>query len=321
MANDPIMAIPQGAGGPDAAVLVTALNDRIRRINIALAQAAVPAAAATTQASLTMTGTHAQRIARPVATKGTLYVETDRGSIVYLSNGKVWQYLNGTWAAGFTSLPADLGVNDYGFLFQDTTHWRIFQWAATGGAPAVTSPGWRRAPGELPTATIAVLPYGGGQMAVGWALCTGTLGVSITQDDASAVATNVPNIIGAFPKGGTVGTYSVTPVAASVPTISGHTELASAVLPTVASAAGIAAIAGTTGVDNTAGQIVQSGTGITVASHTHGHSAGTIADAGHQHNVSAVDTGHQHNLTSLNAPIALPGDPIVAVTVPWYIKR
>lgn len=233
-------------------------------------------------------------------TVGSLLTETDRNSVYevrLVSNVATWVFLSGRFTAAHASFPTDLGANDYGFQFFDVTYWRLFEWVATGAAPASTSPGWQRGPGELPSASVTMLPLGPGQMATGWHVCDGTLAVTMTQDDGSTTTIDVPDMVGAYPKGGTTGTYSPTQNPATPPEANGHTEI------------GNASISGTTSVDPGFGVTVQSGAGVNVAAHTHVHTEGTIADGGHFHNIIAADLA-----------ITMPGDPVANIDIPFYLR-
>ena len=103
--------------------------------------------------------THANRLAVNTyfaagQTIGTLFYETDR-EVTYIvtssSTGNVWLYQGGVMTAALGSRPADLGVNDLGFQFVDSTAvtqtaytWTGTAWVTTGGflqeiADAVTA--------------------------------------------------------------------------------------------------------------------------------------------------------------------------------------
>jgi hypothetical protein len=276
--TDQIPPIPKGIGGADTVLLVTAINDRLRRIDTALgAQApAVPAGKPVTF------GTHGKRVGLPVPADGALDSETDRGGVIYRVDGTVWRYLAGEYEDAYAKLPTDLGKNDIGFRFSDTTHWRRFEWAATGGAPSNASPGWRRQPGEMPTGLISVLPLGPGQMAGGWEFCDGRA-VLVTQDDATTATVTLPDFsTGAYPKGDLLSNYTGLVNAPVKPTLGGKTDNAV--------------------------------TGITEAQTPKATGTATPGGGG------ITDPGHFHTLTPANAPIALPGDPVRNVAVPWYMK-
>jgi hypothetical protein len=69
-------------------------------------------------------GTHADRLAAPIAdlASGILWMETDRGSVIYQNQGGVWLFLTGTmWGTLVPDQrPTDLGVHDAGFDFRST---------------------------------------------------------------------------------------------------------------------------------------------------------------------------------------------------------
>jgi hypothetical protein len=85
-------------------------------------------------------GTHEERLATNPANvpDGALWVETDRGNVVYQvqqdEDGEpVWVYLAGTMAGTLTpdERPADLGEFDTGFMFAATDTDEIYQWDGT----------------------------------------------------------------------------------------------------------------------------------------------------------------------------------------------
>lgn len=260
-----------------------------------------------------------------VPTTLTLTLGSSAGAqigVPYSSPVLQWMWYSGVFTVQLTSAPTDLTTNDVGFTIKDTQFWRVFQWSFTGGPPTSASPGWNRAMGEVPTGKIDILPFGpgagGAATITGWSLCNGA-NVTITQDDGTTTLVTKPNFSGSFPKGGGYSGAVVTPVA---PTISGHTDTSNGIFGVQSTLPSAAVITGDTGNDAGAGVVVQSGAGTTVAAHTHVHpTAGTVTDSGHSHLYQAVDIGHQHPLTSANAPIALPGDPVSAILVPFYMKR
>jgi hypothetical protein len=69
-------------------------------------------------------GTHADRLAETVANlvSGMLWMETDRGSVIYQNQGGTWLYLAGTmWdTMSPDHRPTDLGVHDAGFDYRST---------------------------------------------------------------------------------------------------------------------------------------------------------------------------------------------------------
>lgn len=81
-------------------------------------------------------GTHAARLATPVGglASGILWMETDRGSVIYQNQGGVWLYLAGTmWGTMVPDQrPTDLGATDAGFDFRSTDlPAREFIWSGT----------------------------------------------------------------------------------------------------------------------------------------------------------------------------------------------
>jgi hypothetical protein len=108
-------------------------------------------------------GTHAARLAAPIAglVSGMLWMETDRGSVIYQNQGGTWLFLSGTmWGTLVPDQrPTDLGVHDAGFGFRTTPPpprefiWNQTAWVevtnisgatgltTVGAIPKVTAPG------------------------------------------------------------------------------------------------------------------------------------------------------------------------------------
>jgi hypothetical protein len=89
------------------------------------------------ETTLVMYGTHA---ARPPADEKTmprtLYVETDRGNVIYQREGTAWVYVAGSmWGtvSPADQRPTDLGANDKGFDFRDSNNapFQEFIWTGT----------------------------------------------------------------------------------------------------------------------------------------------------------------------------------------------
>ncbi len=64
---------------------------------------------------------------------GALYMETDRGGVIYQNQAGVWRYLAGTMFGTLSpdQRPTGLGVNDGGFDFRGTDQQREFIWSQT----------------------------------------------------------------------------------------------------------------------------------------------------------------------------------------------
>lgn len=86
-------------------------------------------------------GTHAARLAVPAAgiLYGSLWVETDRGNVVYQVQGGAWKYAAGAMVGTVIAVdqrPTGLGANDTGFLFLSTdstsVEWNGGSWKAIG---------------------------------------------------------------------------------------------------------------------------------------------------------------------------------------------
>jgi hypothetical protein len=78
-------------------------------------------------------GTHAGRPNPLDVVNGALYVEFDRGGVIYQNQNNVWKYLAGTMWGTLSpdQRPTDLGVNDAGFDFRATDQQRELIWSQT----------------------------------------------------------------------------------------------------------------------------------------------------------------------------------------------
>ena len=160
-------------------------------------------------------GPHAERLELNPgnAPDGALWVETDRGNVVYQvqadEDGEpVWVYLSGTMTALLADKPPDLGVNDSGLLFYGTDYAHTWRWIGST---------WQYAPGDRIAGEIAWFTADPG---TGWKLCDGSA-VTRTTAGAGTAAITMPNLIGAYAKG--AASYSGAVVPASAGTISGNT--------------------------------------------------------------------------------------------------
>jgi hypothetical protein len=299
MASDPIPGLPSGLTiGP----LTTALNDRLRRINVALNE--VQPAPTTQVSAPVLYGTHANRIAKAVPADATIYVETDRGNVVYQVQATVWTFIGGQMAAAWASMPADLGKADEDFVFTDNVNsLHIWQW--NGSA-------WTWGPGDRHSGEFGQFDSMPG---TGWHLCDGSTNQTKYAGDGTRVTNfTVPDQRGFYLQAN--GSYTGNGVAAAAPGLSGSTAVGVASIPPVNTASASAVIAGSTAVDTGLGGTVQAGTGANVALHNHVHGIGSIADSGHVHSVTPVDAGHVHGQGTL-AVDATATPPTFAV-LPYY---
>lgn len=82
-------------------------------------------------------GTHAARVAATPHPAGILWMETDRGNVVYQSHGvsgaAAWVYAVGTMWGTLSpdGRPSDLGGNDAGFLFETTDTLELYRWGGS----------------------------------------------------------------------------------------------------------------------------------------------------------------------------------------------
>src|SRR4029453_5478762 len=92
-------------------------------------------------------GTHAERLAQPVDAMpdGAMWVETDRGNVLYQLQNGVWWYIAGTMFGTLSpdQRPADLGVPDAGFDFRTSVPpQRQFIWSQTAWVEVATQTPW-----------------------------------------------------------------------------------------------------------------------------------------------------------------------------------
>jgi hypothetical protein len=78
-------------------------------------------------------GNHADRPPADAMPAGSLYMETDRGNVIYQQIGGNWHYLAGTMFGTLSpdQRPTDLSVYDAGFDFRGTDVARQFLWSQT----------------------------------------------------------------------------------------------------------------------------------------------------------------------------------------------
>lgn len=190
----------------------------------------------------------------------TTFTITDRGFVSYIVRSVTgvnkWVYLSGQYDAVLASIPTTgyngvaLGTNDTGLPFGVTDYSHVLRW---GGAA------WAFNPGDGGSGFLAQFEVDPG---TGWHLYDGST-VNYLKADGTTGSVTLPNLAGtaAYLKAG--GSNSGPNVAVDgVVAVSGAAALG-----------GSATVTGTTGADSGAGQIVQSGTGVTVAAHTHDHGA------------------------------------------------
>ena len=89
-------------------------------------------------------GTHSQRTQNtsPSVSLASLFVETDRGNVVYEAqnvtpNSAQWVFVAGVYGAAAAKEPTDLGVNDTGFLFFATDTLKLLRWSGTAWVNSV----------------------------------------------------------------------------------------------------------------------------------------------------------------------------------------
>lgn len=86
------------------------------------------------ETTLVLYGAHAARPAANAQTPPrTLYIETDRGNVIYQQQGNVWQYVAGIMSGTISpdQRPTGLGVNDTEFQFRGTDQPKLYYWSGT----------------------------------------------------------------------------------------------------------------------------------------------------------------------------------------------
>lgn len=244
---------------------------------------------------------------------GTIFIITDWNvayRIQVVSGSNAWVYWTGFRSSTQSGISAitgfnggALGTDDSGLLLDVTDYAHMLQWSGSA---------WGWGPGEGGSGYLqdfAVAPTGSG-----WHACDGSSGVEYLKSDGTTGTLTLPNTAStaAYRKNG--ATYASSITSAAAPAISGHTEQAEANI-SGSTAAGAANI----GNDTDAGiTFLATGVGSTAAINPHIH-----VDSGHTHGSGSIaDSGHQHNLTSADAPISLSGgDPVAHYTAITYFRQ
>lgn len=305
-------ALPRGLTG---GALITALNDRLRRISDALVPsklgvdgkpgAAGAAGAPGTTGGPTLYGTHGERLGRPVPADATMFVETDRNGLLYQVRGTGWAFVSGRMRGAWADLPAGLGSADTGLEYFDAVDsLHIWQW--TGAA-------WDWGPGDRHSGEFGQFDADPG---VGWHLCDGAINQTRYAADGTRVTNfTVPDQREFYLQAS--ATYTGVGVPAAAPGLTGSTASGAASITPLNTAGGAANLSiGNTGTDSGGGQAVQSGAGTTVAAHTHIHPGPSVTDLGHVHLVSPVDAGHIHGKGTL--AVDATATPATFAVLPYY---
>src|SRR5215471_18409773 len=115
------------------------------------------------EATFLFYGTHAARPAADSLTPPrTLYVETDRGNVLYQQQANAWHYVAGVMSGTMTpdQRPTGLGVNDTGFQYRATDVPRTFVWSGSA---------WVETSGYWVSGTAGAIYYTGGNVGIGTA--------------------------------------------------------------------------------------------------------------------------------------------------------
>lgn len=130
-----------------------------------------PGSSHTASTDLVLFGTHADRVALtpPASHLGAIYVETDRGNVVYqvqyVANVPTWIFLSGIYQrtqAQLAALAATLGTDDTGFRAWVTTYHHTLYWTGSAWAFPVEDAG-----GGF------IQPFVVPPLSGGWILCDG----------------------------------------------------------------------------------------------------------------------------------------------------
>lgn len=215
--NTAIPAVPSDTKGAD---LVTVLNDRIRRINMALSAASgsvtntiIKTGGGVAPAGEVSYGTHAQRLAAPTSAfaDAAMWYETDRTVWYQFQAGIVsagsWVWIAGTFSCVQANLPTDLSTNDVGFLVSVTDYNHVLAWS---GSAWTAGFGWDT-PGYIRGFQVDPSPT------TGWKLCDGN------GDDGSAIGVAHP--VTYLKSDGTLGSITSATVAPCVPNLVGSAAL------------------------------------------------------------------------------------------------
>jgi hypothetical protein len=230
---------------------------------------------------------------------GTLLRETDR-TVTYrvhedsVTGARSWVYDSGTMQGTLSPdlKPTGLGTDDTGFLFWSTDYEHLYRW--TGAA-------WDYAPGDQGSGFIQ-LDTAAPTTGV-WALADGS-GTTRSTATGTLSAFTTPDLTGQFIKG---GTYTGSTVSAAIPGITGSTGDESAHTHTIDHDHPSESSGGPSGTT-----VVQSGTGTTVASSSHGHTTDLAALTG----ASGAGSAHHHGVGTL--ALAGAAEPAHVLLAPYF---
>jgi len=88
-------------------------------------------------------GIHSARPAPADVADGSVYVESDRGGVIYQQQAGAWKYLAGTMWGTISpdQRPTDLGPNDAGFDYRGTDQQREFIWSGSAWVEVTSQTG------------------------------------------------------------------------------------------------------------------------------------------------------------------------------------
>lgn len=248
---------------------------------------------AQTGSGIVQTGTRAQRLKSSVdrLADNTIFIETDTGVTYRLLENGHWAYVSGHYNVAQAAIPAGLTADDDGVQCWVNDYRHMLQWYAAG-------PNWVWADGEEETAGTGphfreVDPVG-----PGWHLYDGTAGVHYLKSDGTLGTITLRDFTTPRAIFGALANAAV--AAATNPTVGGG-AMTDPALTGITNPANTGSAGSSTGTP-VGTQIVQSGTGVTVANSTHTHTV-----AGHIHSIGApTDPEHQHTLTGLTITGGVP---------------
>ncbi len=168
----------------------------------------VAAASAGSAGTAILEGSHAARLALYPAVDNpeSIYIETDRNRVMYISDGVNWNYQGGTiitTLAGMLAIAAGLGIHDKNLTFYSVLFDRTYQWDGT-------------AIGEINARDRSIHMCAEAPSTAGYALCDGST-VTRSRPDGTTYSWVTPDLTGLYPK--FESSYSGVAGAAAGPTL------------------------------------------------------------------------------------------------------
>lgn len=220
--------------------------------------------------------THANRGNYPAAQYyPALYFETDANStLIYRSTGTAWAYAGGMNRGTLASLPATLGADDSGYIYEVTDYWHLLRWNGAN---------WIWGPGDVGSGYYQLFEAAPSTPAANaWQICDGSTVARLNSDGTTTNVTLDDLTTPAYLKGATAS--------AVVAAASGATTSVSAGTPSGTNSNP------NTGNDTDAGFMAAAdlitGTNVALNPHVHTTTAPVFtgnALAGHSHGPSTIE--------------------------------